>query len=171
MSVELPIKSAIMFLTIVVCAGCAEMQRYKSVQTGPSAQISFISPFLEARFLNVDRLELFVLEPDDHCTFTSKGSISRSGGTKKVVTNVPANRRIYLRVWQKNWEFLGASYERKTDVSFIPEDGVEYTVEHIDNPALLRAKYYRHEQDGKKVPIDVQSLQMCESTSDGAKPH
>lgn len=171
MIVELPIKAAIVFLVFAMCVGCAETQRYESVQTGPSARINFISPFLEDRFLSVDRLGLFVLEPDDHCRFTLKGSIPLSGGTKKITTYVPANRRIYLRIWQKNWEFEGASYERNTDVSFVPENGAEYTIEHIDNPARLRAKYYRHEQDGKKVPFEVQSPHLCETIPDGAKPH
>jgi hypothetical protein len=26
---------------------------------------------------------------------------------------------------------------------------------------MLRAKYYKHEQDGKKVPFEVQSLHLC----------
>ena len=155
------IKTTFALVTLVLNASCAEMQSYQSGGTGPQAKVMFISPYLEDRFMSLDRLALFVLEPDKTCVFTSKGRIPLSDATNKIPISVPANRRAYFRLWQSHHEFMGSSGRFQKEFSFIPEEGMEYIVEHIDNPANLRAKFYQRGSDSKKLPLEVQGTEVC----------
>jgi hypothetical protein len=158
---------AVLILVVFVAfAGCEHLQTYESRQTGPRAKISFTSPYLEDRFLSIDGLDLQLWEPDANCTLATKGRISLSPGTKIATVYVPANRRAYFSVWQRNTSILGDRNNARQGFSFVPEDGAEYTVEHIDNPARLRVQYYKHDSDGKKIPFEVQGLNVCDAKSD-----
>ena len=155
------LKTTFALVTLVFNVGCAEMQGYQSDGTGPQAKVMFLSPYLEDRFMSLDHLALFVLEPDETCIFTSKGRIPLSDATNKMPTSVPANRRAYFRLWQSHHEFMGSSGRSQKEFSFVPKEGMEYIVEHIDNPANLRAKFYQRGRDNKKRPLEVQGTGVC----------
>ena len=155
------IRVALLALMAALHAGCAEMHGYNSPVSGPKATILFVSPYLENRFMSVDRLALFVLEPDEQCQFTSVGNIPLSDNKKGAPTVVTAGRRMYLRLWQNNHGFMSSSSNHRREFSFIPEKGMEYIIEHIDNPASLRAKYYRQDPNNKRQPLDVQGTEVC----------
>jgi hypothetical protein len=136
------------------------MPSYESTQVGPRAKINFTSPFLEDRFMAIDGLDLQILEADITCALTSRGSISVSIGAKTVTSYVWANRRAYFSIWQRSSGMLGSS-DARLSFSFVPEDGAEYTIEHIDNPGRLRVQVFNHGQDGKKSPFQVQNFSAC----------
>ena len=155
------IKTTVALMILALNVSCAEMQSYQADSAGPNATVMFVSPYLEDRFMSLDRLALFVLEPDDTCVFTSKGKIPLSDDTNKTLAYVPANRRAYFRLWQSHHEFMGSSGRSQKEFSFIPEEGLEYIIEHIDNPANLRVKFYQRGPDNKNVPIEVQETEAC----------
>ena len=155
------IKAALAFMTLALNVSCAEMQGHPPDVSGPKATVMFISPYLEDRFMSLDRLALFVLESDETCALTSKGRIPLSDDTNKSPADVPANRRAYFRLWQSHHEFMGSSGRSQKEFSFIPAEGMEYIIEHIDNPANLRAKFYQRGPDNKKIPIEVQGTGVC----------
>ena len=158
---ELFFRATFGLTVLLLNVSCAEMQGYHTNVPGPKAKILFVSPYLEDRFMSLDRLALFVLDPDNNCVFTSMGSIPLSDQSKMVPTLISANRRAYFRLWQSNQEFMGSSGHSQREFSFIPEEGVEYTIEHIDNPANLRAKFYQRGPDNKKLPLEVQGTEAC----------
>ena len=101
---------------VVASVGCAHLQDYESVQAGPRAKINFSSPFLEDRFMSFNRLDLFVYEADERCSFTSKGTIPVSVRGNEVSTYVPATRRAYsivrqLRSESLSWRNLNATLD------------------------------------------------------------
>ena len=158
------IKATLAFMTLALNVSCVEIQGYPPDVSGPKAKVMFISPYLEDRFMSLDRLALFVLEPDETCAFTSKGRIPLSDDTTKSPAYVPANRRAYFRLWQSHHEFMGSSGRSQKEFSFITEEGMEYIIEHIDNPANLRAKFYQRGPDNKKLPLEVQGPEVCRVT-------
>ena len=155
------IKTTLALVTLTLNVSCAEMQSYQADSAGPNATVMFISPYFEDRFMSLDRLALFVLEPDETCVFTSKGRIPLSDDKHKNPAYVTANRRAYFRLWQSHHEFMGSSGRSQKEFSFVPAEGMEYIIEHIDNPANLRAKFYQRGPDNKKVPIEVQETEVC----------
>jgi hypothetical protein len=161
-------KEVLVLFAVVVLAGCAHMQGYESVQTGPRAKINFISPHLRGGFI-VEKLELEVFEPDDNCVFTSKGRISLSTDTKSVATYVPANQRAHFRIRQYQVNNY-ATKELRMTFSLVPQDGAEYTIEHIDNPSRLRVNFYKHDRGSKKIQIEVQGFDACEKNSGARAP-
>lgn len=145
-----------------VSAACAlAPPAYESAPDGPRARLNFASPYLEDRFMAIDGLGLSIFEADRNCTLIARGNLSLSPNAKVASAHVPANRRAYFSVWQRSSGMLG-SRDARLGFSFVPVDGAEYTVEHIDNPSRLRVEYFRHGPDGRKVPFEVKGLDACE---------
>lgn len=153
-------RKALVPLVLSLLAGCVSLPSYESTQVGPRARINFASPFLEDRFMAIDGLDLQIFDADVACALTSRGGISVSVGAKTATSYVWANRRAYFSVWQRSWGMLGSSNARLS-FSFVPEEGAEYTIEHIDNPGRLRVQFFKHGQDGKRSPFQVQGFDVC----------
>jgi hypothetical protein len=144
-----------------ICAGCAQVQTYESADTGPRTRINFVSPYPEDRFMSIDGLDLEIMEASASCALTLKVKLELSADAKTATAFVPVNRRAYFSVRQRNTSAFGARNDERQGFSFVPEEGAEYTIVHIDNPARIRLQFYRHDQSGKKQPFEVQGLGAC----------
>ncbi|MCC7259221.1 MAG: hypothetical protein IT486_12725 [Gammaproteobacteria bacterium] len=144
-----------LLIAVTATLGCTQLDTHEPVQTGPRARLTFASPYLEDRFLAIDGLHLEISDADTACRFVTRGRLALSGNTKTATTYVSANRRAYFSVWQGSTGMLGESYSRM-DFSFVPEDGAEYRIEHIDNPARLRVQFLTVNADGSTRPFEVQ---------------
>ena len=124
-------RAAALLALLVLFAACAPSVYAPTVE-GPSATLRFTSPYLEDRFMSIDRLHLVVLS--ERCGGEILGRIPIDAPPSPVV----AGRPLHLRLWMNTNEFMGPNQTNSVHFSFEPRENVDYHVVHIDNPGRMR---------------------------------
>ncbi|MGI9324053.1 MAG: hypothetical protein ACR2PZ_02460 [Pseudomonadales bacterium] len=153
--------------SLIFSGGCAVAPIYKSVGVGERAAIYFTSPYWRDEFLVVDRLALLVFSADAHCELMLEGRIPLGADTTTGETHyVPANLRLYLRLWRRSSDaVVQSTNQRRRNLSFVPEANAKYEVRHIDNPSAIRVEVYQLLSDETTNSIAPEAWSECVPTS------
>lgn len=143
---------------------CAIAPVYQSTSNQAQAAIYFTSPYRQGEFMVVNRLALLVYSADNQCNMTLQGRIPVSDKAMSgKPTYVPANERLYLRVWQRASDVLTqTSGSRTNNLSLVPIAGGRYEIRHVDNPAMIRVEVHKLEGNAAVSAVETGSWADCE---------
>jgi hypothetical protein len=151
-------KTLTAIFSMLLITGC--VPAYKAVETGDRAKINLTSPKLESTFLYDTDLDLIIYQPTNSCSMKPVGKLRLNPGEESISTYVSANDYGYFKLAFKMVS-SGIGFNSTTDFAFYLEDGAEYTVEYDNSGGVGRHNYYKHDESGKKIPLDAKFWSIC----------